>query len=54
MATLEEVYGAVLKLCPEATVADDAEGNILIVLNRQLGDDKSTLVSFTEYEEEED
>ena len=54
MATLEEVYGAVLKFCPKAIVADDAEGNIIIVLNKQLSiTDQSTLVDFEDDQEED-
>jgi hypothetical protein len=46
MATLDEVYRAVLPFCPKAVVDEQSDGTIVIVLMKTLGDDRSTLVDY--------
>lgn len=53
MATLEEVYKAVLALCPNAIVDEEDDGNIVIVTMQHLADDKKTLVDFEDETEED-
>lgn len=51
---LDQLLAEVLKHAPETIVDEQYDGNIVLITNRKLGDDLSTLVPFEDDEEEED
>lgn len=51
---LDQLLSEVLKYIPDATVDCQSDGNIVIVTNRKLGADQSTLESFDDIQDEED
>lgn len=50
---LDQLLAEVLKHVPETIVDEQFDGNIVLITNRKLGTDLSTLVPFEDEEEEE-
>lgn len=50
---LDQLLAEVLKYAPETIVDEQYDGNIVLITNRKLDTDLSTLVPFEDEEEEE-
>ena len=50
---LDQLLAEFLKYAPDAIVDQQADGNIVLVTNLRLAEDKSTLVPFGDEEEED-